>query len=322
MDLEEQTLHYYLKAFSICVILLTLCFFYFFLIFLNKNINFKTKILSISKGEKIENVLRKNLYKLTYFDILYFKIYYQINNINKKSFIHYGDFEISKVSTPKELLNLITKPSNVFNKFTIIEGWSQDQLKFEISKNFLFNKKIPYEDIIADTYYFNKNEKFEIFMNKLTQIKKEYFSNYKNHPLLNKFNINEIMIIGSLIEKEGLDKLDKQNIASVIFNRLKKNMRLQIDATVIYALTNGKFKLNRKLFISDLKFDHPYNTYIIRGLPPKPISYVGKETLDIIFENNKTDFLFYFFNKSLNRHVFSKNYEEHRSKLNDYRNTK
>ena len=72
----------------------------------------------------------------------------------------------------------------------------------------------------------------------------------------------------------------------------------------------------------DLKFDDKYNTYKYKGLPPKPISYVGRQTLDIIFENYQTDFLFYFFNKSLNRHIFSKTYEEHRKKLNDYRNKK
>ena len=55
------------------------------------------------------------------------------------------------------------------------------------------------------------------------------------------------------------------------------------------------------------------------GLPPKPISYVGKETLDIIFENYKTDFLFYFFNNSLKRHIFSKTYIEHKKKLNEYK---
>ena len=130
------------------------------------------------------------------------------------------------------------------------------------------------------------------------------------------------MIIGSLIEKEGLDKMDKKKIASVIINRLEKNMKLQIDATVIFALTDGNYNLDRELLISDLQFDHPFNTYKHQGLPPKPISYVGKETLDIIFENHETDFLFYFFNKSLKKHIFSKNYENHKKKLNEYRNLK
>ena len=48
-----------------------------------------------------------------------------------------------------------------------------------------------------------------------------------------------------------------------------------------YAITNGKYNLNRKLLFSDLKINHPFNTYIYNGLPPKPISYVGKKTLDI-----------------------------------------
>ena len=66
--------------------------------------------------------------------------------------------------------------------------------------------------------------------------------------------------------------------------------------------------------------DDPFNTYLYKGLPPKPISYVGKKTLDIIFENYKTDFLFYFFDNSLNKHIFSKNYADHKKKLNEYRN--
>ena len=96
-------------------------------------------------------------------------------------------------------------------------------------------------------------------------------------------------------------------------------MKLQIDATVIFALTNGKYNLDRKLLRNDLKIDHPFNTYIYYGLPPEPISYVGKKTLDVLLENNKNDFLFYFFNYSLNKHIFSKNFKEHKEKLNEYR---
>ena len=97
-------------------------------------------------------------------------------------------------------------------------------------------------------------------------------------------------------------------------------MKLQIDTTVLFAITDGN--LNRKLLINDLKIIHPFNTYVIDGLPPKPISYVGKKTLDIIFENYKSDFLFYFFNNSLKRHIFSKTFEDHKIKLNEYRNSK
>ena len=156
----------------------------------------------------------------------------------------------------------------------------------------------------------------------MLDFKDNYFINYSNNPFFSKFNIKELFIIGSLIEKEGLDYIDKKKIYSVIINRLEKKMRLQIDATVLYSITEGKYNLGRKLTFDDLKIDHPYNTYKINGLPPKPISYVGLKTIELILEGYNTDYLYYFFNSIKNEHEFSKNFEEHKSKLNEYRNQK
>ena len=72
-------------------------------------------------------------------------------------------------------------------------------------------------------------------------------------------------------------------------NRLKLNMKLQIDATVIFSLTGGNIHLERKLTYDDLKIKNPYNTYMNFGLPPGPISYVGHKTIELIFEDYKTD---------------------------------
>ena len=319
MDLEERILRYYLKVFSISSITLVL-FFLFFLYVLNKNIILKNEILSISKGEKFEKILNKNIQNLSKIELFIINKYYQINYKLFNSFIHYGDFYIDTNITSLELLKIITKASNVLNKITIIEGWSQKELLNELSNHFEDYKIIPYHHIIADTYYYEKNKDFNFFLNNLKNNKNLYFEKYRNNDLSKLFSEIDIMTIGSLIEKEGLDINDKRKISSVIFNRLKKNMKLQIDATVLFAMTDGEYNLNRKLLISDLKFEHPYNTYKHYGLPPSPISYVGKKTIDIIFENYKSDFLFYFFNKSLNRHIFSKNYKEHIKKLNEYRN--
>ena len=137
---------------------------------------------------------------------------------------------------------------------------------------------------------------------------------------MDKYTVEELFIIGSLIEKEGLNYFDKKQISSVIINRLNNKIKLQIDATVIFALTNGNYNLGRKLNYSDLKVQHPYNTYVINGLPPGPIAFVGTKTIELILENYKTDFLFYFFNENYNKHIFSKNFEEHKRKLREYRN--
>ena len=101
-----------------------------------------------------------------------------------------------------------------------------------------------------------------------------------------------------------------------------KSHDVNIHATVIYSITEGKYDLNRNLNFNDLKFDSLYNTYKYNGLPPKSISYVGPKTIDIIYENYKSDYLFYFYDKFFNKHIFSKSYEEHKKKLNEYRNKK
>ena len=93
-----------------------------------------------------------------------------------------------------------------------------------------------------------------------------FFNKFKNHELLEKYTIDEIMVIASLIEKEGKTEHDKRLISSVIFNRLDKNLKLEIDATTIFSITKGKYKFNRKLTYMDLKIKDNYNTYFIRGL--------------------------------------------------------
>ena len=218
-------------------------------------------------------------------------------------------------------MNIISKPSNFLNKITIVEGWSKKDLEIELSKYFDEFETINYNDILADTYYFEKNKDFDYLFNYMKDFKENYFKKYTNNEiLLNDLDFNDIMIIGSLIEKEGLDLIDKKKISSVIFNRLNINMRLQIDATVLFSITDGLYDLNRKLNFDDLRIDNPYNTYVYKGLPPSPISFVGTKTIDIIFENYKTDYLFYFYNDYINKHVFSKSFEQHKKKLNEYRN--
>ena len=322
MVLGGQILHYYLKVFSLIIVTsLIITFLYAFYV-LNRNLDISDKLITIKKGERIESFLNQNINNLLRLELLILKIYYKTSNVLLNKFIHFGEFYIEQDISALKLLEIISNPSNVINRITIVEGWTNKQLNFELSKFFKKTKDIAYEDIIADTYFLEKNSDFKNFNKNLITIKSKYMNNFKDNIVYKKFTENEIMTIGSLLEKEGLDIEDKKKISSVIFNRLNKKMKLQIDATVIYALTNGEYNMKRKLLLKDLKIDHPYNTYIYNGLPPKPISYVGKETLDIIFENYKTDFLFYFFNKSLNRHIFSKTYEEHRKKLNDYRNKK
>ena len=166
---------------------------------------------------------------------------------------------------------------------------------------------------------FSEGSSFKEFKTILDNTFIDIKDQYKHNDLLKKFTFKEILIIASLLEKEGINYLDKKKIFSVIVNRLNKKMKLQIDATVIYSLTKGLKKFNRNLVYEDLKIKDPYNTYYIYGLPPEPISYVGNKTIELIFENYKTDYLFYFYNSMKKKHIFSKNYKDHLEKLNAYR---
>ena len=318
--MEELILLYYLKVFSIFITILFIFYFSATIIVINKDIKFYSNYVSINKGQDLESILNNNTSNYNNIEIYLIKNYSHINKIFFDNFIHYGEFKIDNKTNFINFFKIISKPSNVLDKITIVEGWSKFQLDKELSKYYKNFYQIPYESIIADTYFINKRKEFRFFTNKIKKVKNKYFAKHSNNKLLKDYSIDEIMIIGSLIEKEGLDQLDKKKISSVIFNRLNNNMKLQIDATVLFAITDGAYILDRKLLLNDLKTDHPYNTYLYKGLPPSPISYVGKKTLDIIFENHSTDFLFYFFDNSLKKHIFSKNFKEHKEKLNEYRN--
>jgi UPF0755 protein len=311
--LGEQTLRFYLKVFSFLLIFLI----YFFYIFFVKEINLKNGYFYIKKSDNYKNIINYNIidnninlffYKLTLRSLLF---------INNK--MHFGKFKLKKNSSYYHLLKTIVLPSNVYNKITIVEGWSKSDLNIILLKNFNDFIDLNYDSIIADTYILSYGASFSQFKNLLDEKFLSIKNKFNNHYLSEKYSFNEILIIGSILEKEGIDNEDKKKIYSVIMNRLKLNMRLQIDATVIFSLTKGKKDLGRKLTYNDLKINNPYNTYKNFGLPPGPISYVGHKTIELIFEDYKTDYLFYFYNSFEKKHIYSLNYKYNLKRLNEYR---
>ena len=314
--MEVQILLYYLKVFSFLFLLL----FYFFYVFFVKEISYNNDYIYINKNQNYKEIIEQNLDENKY-NLLLYKIALKILILNNVK-IHYGKFKYLKNNNFINLVKTISYPSNYLEKLTIIEGSSKYDLNKKLNNNFLTYTDLEYSELIADTYFFNYGLTFNEFKKTLHKNLKNIKEKYKNHKLLERFNFKEILIIGSLLEKEGLDHIDKKKIYSVIINRLNQNMKLQIDATVIYAITDGKGKLNRKLTYNDLKIKDEFNTYYIYGLPPEPISYVGLKTIELIFENYTSNFLFYFYNNLEKKHIYSINYENHLIKLNEYRSKK
>ncbi len=128
---------------------------------------------------------------------------------------------------------------------------------------------------------------------------------------------NEVFTLASIIEKETGRPEERPVIAGVFLNRLRKNMRLQSDPTVIYGMADFDGNLLR----SDLKEPTPYNTYLIPGLPPGPICNPGKEALQAVLLPDKNDYL-YFVSRNDGTHHFSKTLKEHNRAVREYRRSK
>jgi UPF0755 protein len=127
-------------------------------------------------------------------------------------------------------------------------------------------------------------------------------------------SLHEIVTLASLIEREARIPADRPRIAGVLENRLKKGMKLEIDATVLYALGYHK----DRVYYKDLEVDSPYNTYRNVGLPPGPIANPGMASLDAALHPEANDYLFYVAQPN-GAHVFSRTREDHEAAIRKIR---
>ncbi len=119
----------------------------------------------------------------------------------------------------------------------------------------------------------------------------------------------QLVILASLIEKETGKPEERSRVAAVFINRLKQKMRLQSDPTIIYGLVGGKGTLGRPIMRSEIDQPTPYNTYLIDGLPPGPISNPGRASLEAAANPARTREL-YFVADGTGGHVFAETYDQ------------
>ena len=249
-------------------------------------------------------------------------------NANKK--LKSGYYEIKPDSSVLNFINQISNGESLKTKVTLIEGktigYYFEQLNnnpsitpnesLESVMNSIGIKK-PYDGwFYPETYIFNYGESIENVLKKSHETMKFKLMELweerdKSVPLDSPY---QAIILASLIEKETALDFEKPMISSVFIGRLNSNMRLQTDPTVIYALGD---QYTPPLTRSDLQFDHPYNTYRNKGLPPGAISSVGYQSLFAALHPAKGNDL-YFVSKKDGSHAFAKTYDEHKENIKKY----
>ena len=170
--------------------------------------------------------------------------------------------------------------------------------------------------LYPDTYNYTPNSTdLELLKRSTTRLQKAldkaWSERDENLPLADPY---QMLILASIVEKETGIAAERPQVASVFINRLKANMKLQTDPTVIYGMGES---YNGNIRKKDLETITPYNTYMIEGLPPTPIAMVSESALQAVAHPAKTDF-YYFVADGSGGHKFTRNLNEHNKAVQEY----
>ena len=284
--------------------------------FLNIKIYSEPVSIDIVKGSSNLEILNNIFVNPNTIETIFIKLFLSLNSSSYQS----GEYQVGNQSLI-EIHNQITLGNTITHEITIIPGMNKYEINEIIKDSFLVNdckflnclqNKYKFTEgmILPDTYYYKKGMQASIIFRRSSNALIEYVEAiWSTKPLSNPLkSVQDSLILASIIEKEAGNEIEKNKIAAVFLKRLDINMRLQADPTIIYGLMPDFDGDIKKTDLRDKK--NPYNTYVIKSLPPTPIAVSSKSSIEASILSEPGEYLFFVANKK-GSHYFSKTYKEH-----------
>ena len=242
-----------------------------------------------------------------------------------------GEYEFAPHLSQRDILDKLVKGDVVKRQVTVREGltsYEVVELLKTVSDLTGELTTIPAEGaLLPETYTYRKDQTREATLAEMqAAMQKTVTELCPKQPCWPEplKSLDEVMTLASIVEKETGVAEERKRVAGVFLNRLKQNMALQTDPTVIYAITKGRHKndgqgpLGRRLLSKDLEFDSPYNTYKYPGLPPGPIANPGRASIEAVLQPEVHDYI-YFVADGSGGHIFAKTLAEHNKNVAEWR---
>jgi peptidoglycan lytic transglycosylase G len=228
-----------------------------------------------------------------------------------------GEYLIPAHASMAQIMQTMVEGKSIVYSITLPEGLTSEQIVERLKSDPVLVGDIaeipPEGSLLPATYDFTRGDTRQNLIARMQRERDRLLTDVwsRRAPDLPLASIEELVVLASIVEKETALADERSRVAAVFINRLRLNMRLQSDPTVIYGLFGGKGKPpGYKLTRADVEKQTPYNTYAVEGLPPGPIANAGRASLEAVANPSRTRDLFFVADGS-GGHVFAETYEEH-----------
>ena len=232
-----------------------------------------------------------------------------------------GEYLIPAASSPRQVMDILASGKTVVRRLTIPEGLTVAEVigRLNIAEGLTGSGGEPDEGtLLPETYHFSYGDSREELVKRMQSSMREAVTRLwgMRSPDLPLKTPEEAVILASIVERETGIPQERGLVAGVFVNRLKRGMRLQSDPTVAYGIAPGG--LDRPLTRADLKEPTPYNTYVIKGLPPTPIANPGIDAIRAVMNPVETDYI-YFVADGSGGHAFARTLDDHNRNVRKWR---